>query len=157
MRYFAGHEGFQIHAGAEAAPRAGKDAHAQPLIALQAIDRGGHAFGQRPVDRISGRGPIEGDDQHIALNLGDYLVAGRRLKGRVVVGHFISCISGHFTTCHFACHRVLLFCMAFYTAFYLECRGANLSAQHSRAARRGSAQRGVHWPHWPGKPLLSRR
>ena len=106
MRYFAGHEGFQIHAGAEAAPRAGEDADAQPLIALQAINGGGHTFGQRPVDRISGRGPIEGDDQHIALNLGNYLVAGRRFSRALVSGRLLVC---YFMTCRFvSCHRVLL-------------------------------------------------
>ena len=47
------------------------DADEQRVVAVELVERGGHALGQRQVDRVARVGAVEGDEQHVAAALGE--------------------------------------------------------------------------------------
>ena len=67
----AGHERLQVHPGAERAAGAREDRHAQVVVAVEAVQRGGHALGHRRVDGVAGLGAVERDLEDAVARLGE--------------------------------------------------------------------------------------
>ena len=64
-------ERLQIHAGAEALALAGDHADAEPLVAVELVERGGHRLCHRQVDGVARVGAVQGDQEDAVPSLGE--------------------------------------------------------------------------------------
>ena len=63
-------EGLEVHAGAEAAARAGEDADGERVVAVELVQRGGDPLRHRAVDGVAGLGTVDRDDEDRVAALG---------------------------------------------------------------------------------------
>ena len=70
-RALARDERLEVHPGAEALARAGEDADAQLVVAVELVERRGDALGERAVDRVARVGAVERDEQDAVAALGE--------------------------------------------------------------------------------------
>ena len=64
-------ERLQVHPGAEALALAGDHADAEPVVAVELVERGGHRLGHRQVDGVARVGAVQGDQEDAVASLGE--------------------------------------------------------------------------------------